>query len=68
MKKLLLVLLICVVIDSGKEILKAGSIIISEYAEFRLSENMPDTRDRADKQELIVLNILLLPDECHCPR
>jgi hypothetical protein len=65
MKKLLLVLLICVVIDSGKEVYRAGSIIITEVSEFSLNLNKREKQVRSDKQ--IVFNILLLPNECHCP-
>jgi len=64
MKKILLVLLICVVIDFGKKVFKAGRIIFIEVSELSLTFNKRESI-RLDKQ--IVFNILFSPNECHCP-
>lgn len=65
MKKILLILTICVVIDSGRELFKAGRMIIFELSDFRQNYNKAAGTTYTYKQ--IVLNILLLSNEGHCP-
>lgn len=65
MKKLMLVLLVCVVIETGKEIFHAGSLIISEVSNYAMIYYKHKGLIHSDKQ--IVFNILFLSDECDCP-
>ena len=65
MKKVLLVLLICVLINSGKGLFHTGTILISKLPLFDLDYRRVKKPFYSDKQ--VVLNILLLPNECDCP-
>ncbi len=65
MKKVLLVLFLCVVINSGKKVFNAGQILISELSNVELAFAKPGQPLHLNRET--VFYILLLPNECYCP-
>ncbi len=65
MKKILLVLFICVVINSGKELFHAGTILITKLSIVDVADRKVEMPFYSDKQ--VVLNILFLRNERNCP-
>ncbi len=65
MKRVLLVLFLCVVINSSLKIFNAGQSIIKKISIAEMTGNSLGKPLHFNRQTK--LYILLLPNECHCP-